>query len=66
MLNCGFVCFNLLFSSYLLIYFTKEKRKQTPTVKLIVLGKGQIGKTTLVNYLKYCNESSVKVSNYLR
>lgn len=30
-------------------------------MKLMVLGSGQIGKTTLVHYLKYCNKSLLQV-----
>lgn len=33
-----------------------ERRK----IKLVVLGKEQIGKTTLVNFLRYCNQQSVR------
>jgi hypothetical protein len=30
-------------------------------VKLVVLGKGQIGKSTLVNFFKYCNKPQAMV-----
>lgn len=30
-------------------------------MKLVVLGKGQIGKSTLVNYLKHVSKSQLKV-----
>jgi hypothetical protein len=31
------------------------------TVKLVVLGQGQIGKSTLVNFFKHCNEAQATV-----
>lgn len=30
-------------------------------MKLVVLGKGRIGKSTLVNFLKHCNTPTMKV-----
>ena len=35
--------------------------EEKSTAKLVVLGKGQIGKTTLVNSLKYYHKAQVKV-----
>lgn len=43
----------------------KESKEERATMKLVVLGNGRIGKSTLVNYLRFCSASSVKVCRNL-
>lgn len=41
----------------------KEGYEERAIVKLVVLGNGQIGKSTLVNYFRHCNKSWLEVWN---
>jgi GTP-binding protein EngB required for normal cell division len=41
-----------------------EESERQSTMKLVVLGKGQIGKSTLINFLQYCNICFLKITQY--
>lgn len=38
-----------------------QDAKERARIKLVILGNGQIGKSTLINYFKHLNLSRVKV-----
>lgn len=45
-----------------LLWELLDGNQQRSTMKMVVLGHGQIGKSTLVNYLKYCTTNTPSAS----